>query len=76
MSSSGMGIRFGYKMVYTGGLFPLSVTFEFGSLPDDSGGMMRLKMAGNILMGKQHYKGDYSYHKKANRKIPALIQAL
>jgi hypothetical protein len=76
LSGSGIGIRFGYKMIYSGGLFPLSFTFEFGSLPGASGGMLRLKIAGNILTGKQHYKGKYKYYKKAKRKIPALIQAL
>lgn len=73
---SGMGVRFGYKMVYVGGLFPLSTTFEFGKLPGSNGGLMRLKFAGNILSGKQHYEGDYKFRKKAKRKIPALIQSL
>lgn len=75
-NTAGLGVRLGYKMIYAGGLFPLSVTFEFGSLPGDSGGMMRLKLAGNILSGKQSYKGGYVYRKKAKKTIPALIQAL
>jgi hypothetical protein len=70
-----LGFRFGFNMFYKGGIFPLTVGFEAGSLPG-AGGFMGVRFAGNIAKGKQSYKGDYKSIKKAKKSIPALMQAI
>lgn len=70
----GMGLVLGLDFSNEGGLFPLSATFEVGKVPGMDKGMMRLKIAGNILAGKQHYKGEYKTVRFAKKTISRLIQ--
>ena len=72
---SGIGFLFGFDMLHIGGLFPLTASLDLGSLPG-TGSYVGLKFAGNILMGKDKYKGDYKNTRQAKKKLPALIQAL
>jgi hypothetical protein len=74
-SEAGIGVMFGFDMLYVGGLFPLTTSLDLGALPGQ-GSYVGLRFAGNILMGKDKYSGDYTYAHKSKRKMRALIQSL
>jgi hypothetical protein len=74
-NKAGTGFRFGIEYYTVGGLMPVGVVLEMGSMPQ-TGGYLRAKYIFSLEYGKHSYEGDYVMRKKAKRKLPAIIQAL
>lgn len=71
----GVGFRFAYDYDYKGGLIPIGISAEVGTLPGGAG-FWRAKFSGIIMKGRHEYKGDYKYSKRPKKFIPILIQGL
>lgn len=74
-SRGGAGFRFGMDFLHAGGLFPIGVSMEAGTLPGIRG-FWKVTFSGNILKGKHFYNGKYKYKMRRKKFIPIVAQFL
>lgn len=73
--SNNMGFRFGIDIETVGGVMPVMVNLELGSIPN-VGSLVKVRYTFGWQTGKDYYDGDYKRRKKRTKTIPALFQTL